>query len=45
MLQNKKDEDVTKKLLSTLTSLEKILSQEMQETLDASERTLTGGEM
>jgi len=45
MLQNKKDEDVTKELLSTLTSLEKILSQEMQETLDASERTLTGGEM
>ena len=45
MLQNKKDEDVTRELLSTLTSLEKILSQEMQETLDASERTLTGGEM
>jgi len=45
MLQNKKDEDVTRELLSTLTSLEKILSQEMQETLNASEKTLTGGEM
>ena len=45
MLQNKKDEDVTKELLSTLTSLEKILSQEMQETLNASKETLTGGDM
>ncbi len=41
ILQNKKDEDVTEELLSTLTSLEKILSQEMQETLNASEGTLT----
>ena len=45
MLQIKKHEDVTRELLSTLTSLEKIPSQEMQGTLDASERTLTGGEM
>lgn len=45
ILQNKKDEDVTKELLSTLTSLEKILSQEMQEALNEPETKLADKEM
>jgi type II secretory pathway component GspD/PulD (secretin) len=45
LLQNEKDKDVTKELLSHLTSLEKILSQEMQETLNSSERVLAGSGM
>jgi len=45
ILQNKKDKDVTKELLSTLTSLEKILSQEMQEALNEPETRLADEEM
>ena len=44
-LRNKKDEDVTKELLSTLTSLEKILSQEMQEALNEPETRPADKEM
>jgi hypothetical protein len=41
ILRNRKDEEVTKELLSTLSSLDKILSQEIQESLNSSsERTL-----
>jgi Flp pilus assembly secretin CpaC len=39
-LQNKKDEDSVKELLSTLASLNKILSQEMEETLNSSKKVL-----
>jgi len=40
VLQNKRDEDSIKELLSTLASLNKILSQEIQETLNSSEKVL-----
>ncbi len=40
ILQNRKDEEVTKELLSTLSSLDKILSQEIQESLNSSEKAL-----
>jgi len=40
VLQNKKDEDSVKELLSTLASLNKILSQEIRETLNSSEKVL-----
>lgn len=39
-LQNKKGENVTEELLSNLSELEEILSQEMQETLSSSEEVL-----
>jgi len=39
-LQNKKDEEYVKKLLSTLASLKKILSQEIEDTLNTSEKFL-----
>ena len=40
ILRNRKNKDATKELLSTLTSLDEILSQEMQETISSSERIL-----
>ena len=40
MLQNKRDEDSVKELLSTLASLNEILNQEIQETLNSSETVL-----
>ncbi len=40
MLQNNKHKDSTKELLSTLASLDKILSQEIREALNSSERAL-----
>jgi len=39
-LQNEKNKDVTEELLSNLSELEEILSQEMQETLDSSQDVL-----
>ena len=44
-LRNEKNPDNTEELLSNLTSLEKILSEEMRETLDSSEKVLAGNEM
>ena len=44
-LQNEKNPAATEELLSNLTSLEKILSEEMRETLDSSEKVLAGSEM
>jgi type II secretory pathway component GspD/PulD (secretin) len=41
-LQNEKDKDVHNELLLTLDSLEKILSEEMQEALESSEQALAG---
>jgi len=41
-LQNEKNPAATEELLSNLTSLEKILSEEMRETPDSSEKVLTG---
>ncbi|UCE49231.1 MAG: hypothetical protein JSW47_03635 [Phycisphaerales bacterium] len=40
-LQNRNDEDVTEEVLSNLSDLEEILSQEIQETLDSSQEALT----
>jgi uncharacterized coiled-coil DUF342 family protein len=40
MLQNNKHKDSTKDLLSTLASLDKILSQEIREALNSSEKAL-----
>lgn len=40
ILQNRKDKDATEELLSTLSLLDKILSQEIQESLNSSERAL-----
>jgi len=45
ILRDKKDEDVTKELLSTLNSLEKILSQEMDEALSESKTALADKEL
>lgn len=39
-LQNKRDEDSIKELLSTLASLDKILSQEIREVLSSSKKVL-----
>jgi len=44
-LQNEKNPAATEELLSNLSSLEKILSEEMRETLDSSEKVLAGNEM
>lgn len=41
-LQNEKNPEAPEELFSNLTSLEKILSEEMQETLDSSEKVLAG---
>ena len=40
--QNKKDKDVAKELLSTLSAFEKILKQEIQTCAKASRRASTG---
>jgi type II secretory pathway component GspD/PulD (secretin) len=45
MLQSKPNEDVSKELLSTLHSLDKILSEEIKEALSASEKDSAGRKM
>ena len=45
MLQNRRDDAAAEELLSVLTSLDNILSQEMRETLNSSERVLADGSM